>query len=164
MNILKRSFIKLIPEIGRITIRVSPILEMLDYGRFIKVKINNKMKAKLKERLEKNYNKILTKVFNIEFDEIDYNKSTNILTLSFIPDIKHYKFVSNLIFTFKKEYFLHDIIKIYEDYIKDSITAGPDTWMNDNILIIKKTELDNNYYFNLSFKKFTVSKNKIIQK
>lgn len=157
---LKENFNMHISKIKNLEVLITPILEYEKNGMIESTKMTPKKKKKFKEKISR-IKKLLKKIFILKISNISYNEKKNILSLTFKPKPKDFDIITHnnynknlqLITTkFKKKYTEKEMINLYTTFFNDILEYGPDTWMEGDIVVIKKNELDNNeYLFNFTF-------------
>jgi hypothetical protein len=130
-----------------IEIKLVPIFEKIEEGKYKKVKEDGEIKDKFKRKMEKDKKKIFRAVYHLDFDRIEYNEKDNIITLIKTPKKEDYKAITYMVLDERKIKKEEDIRRMYINYFTEEIKAGADTWLNSKI--IKFGDL----YMNLKIKK-----------
>jgi hypothetical protein len=153
INEFKKQFVSFVSKIDAFHIILEPYLEKIVNDRYVKYNFkNNRNLSKLFiSRIEKDYKKIISNIFNIKKYKYNYDKLKNHVIISFKPSESDFKNVfQDYKFKFKKEYNMNDIIGLYNNYFSDLVESGPDTWLAGNIMYISKNEVDEyNYTINV---------------
>lgn len=159
---LKENFNMYISKLQNLEVFITPILEYEKDGMMKSKKMTPKIRKKFKEKLSR-IKKLLKTIFILKIHSVLYDEKTNVLLLTFKPKPSDFDIITHndynrnfqLITTkFKKKYTEKEMINFYTKFFCEVLEDGPDTWMEGNIVVIKKNELDkNDYLFNFTLDK-----------
>ena len=147
-NKIEKLFNEKFSEIDYIKIQLKPYLKIVDENsNYVKIEITNKKLEKLfKEKLNKNYKKIITEgmLYQIQIIKYEYDSELNIVNIYLKPKIKYIQDYNN-----NKE-IPSDLIEILYPYaknIKYELEDGEQSWLDGDAVYIEKGEFDNKQYF-----------------